>query len=108
MNKEQLEQLSDLEINKLIADIEQIELELDESGTFYWDECWVYDPCNSSSGMMPLVFESGISLTDPDSSGGKVWIASKWFASLRPSIQSRSGNPLRAAAIVYLLMKEGK
>jgi fructose-specific component phosphotransferase system IIB-like protein len=95
MNKEQLEQLSDGELSNAIiqTDVGKMDHSFD---------------INDANCMMPLVFGSGISLTDPDSSGEKVWIASKWFASLRPSIQSRSSNPLRAASIVYLLIKEGE
>ena len=108
MNKEQLENMSDFEINKAIACTQG----MDYSGV---TESMVHDYnmrdyCNNPSDMMPLVFELGIELSP--------LFCGEWVASLVNTYeydeepiydgdyQSVHNNPLRAAAIVYLLMRD--
>jgi hypothetical protein len=120
MNKEQLEAMSDAEINKAVAISASAYEEVPCYGEvvivgdkecYYDDERNIFechaDYCDSYEDMMPLVFEHGIELSP--------LFSDDWCAS---SIQSytyeedpiyehhaRHENPLRAAAIVYLLMQ---
>ena len=114
MNRKKLEVASDLQINVLIAKHEQIDVYLDDEGEFLWERMAgqhgddvIYDPCNNPSDMMPLVFKAEINLnTDVMCSKGG-WTASSrdlnygWSANW----QVTHKNPLRAAAIVWLLMR---
>ncbi len=119
MNKEQLERLSDLELNKLVARLVYDDIEALTSPFDGNDEVWIeraggviintsYDPCNNPSDMMPLVLESAIELS-PLFCGE--WCASElnnYTYEARPiynGYQVVHSNPLRAAAIVYLLMR---
>jgi len=122
MNKEQLEQLSDLEINQAVtaAAYNLQGWELSESGLcFYhcgldgsdWVDFQIIDYCNSPSDMMPLVFEAGISLHNESDDDGVFYCAhnsSDFRHSEYGKHRAWHSNPLRAAAIVYLLIKGGK
>lgn len=72
-------------------------------GSYYFD-------INNPSDMMHLVFESGISLSSPtlcgtDADAGE-WQASAFYPQLNKlDIHVYHSNPLRAAAIVWLLMQ---
>ena len=104
MNKEQLEKLSDFEINKLIA--EKL------FRATYWkagDKIRVddgtptgryVDYCGNLSDMMPLAFANKINLTSQG------WNTPLWCANsiVNHEFSIVNKNPLRAAAIVYLLM----
>lgn len=63
------------------------------------DESWRYfNPCNNPADMWPLIVDNSISVFPFGGHG--VWMARHGnFSSLHK-------NPLRAAAIVYLMMKE--
>jgi len=120
MNKEQLEQLSDLEINQAVT-ATAYNLQgwgLSESGLcFYhcgldgsdWVDFQIIDYCNNPSDMMPLVFEGKVTLS-PIQPYTEEHDPSLWCASCEVdsgAIECWHKNPLRAAAIAYLLMKEG-
>jgi len=139
MNKEQLEQLSDFNLNKLISvklglnvskdqwmhlgDRDENVVIIDTSGDSSDIRNHTFDTvdyCNNPSDMMPLVFERGIGLHpmgESDIEIGMSWLTSDWAAcgidygedneaSMEAEFfESKSDNPLRAAAIVYLLMK---
>ena len=122
MNKEQLEKLSDLHINRMIVESFGHKLDWDvkehqDSGlceTNYKDDA-VYitergyleflNYCNNPSDMMPLAFEAGIDLVSPVSNASDDWQAGKFFLTWKSAINVYHKNPLRAAAIVWLLMQ---
>ena len=103
MNKEQLEKLSDFEINKSIAAIQG----MDYSGV---TEEMVHDYnmrdyCNNWSDMGPLIESAGVTIGSYDGDGFA-------FNNFRGGVDEEiwdnmvyNKNPLRAAAIVYLLMQ---
>jgi hypothetical protein len=62
------------------------------------------DYCNNPSDMMPLVFENKIDLVSCVSNGTEEWQAIKFYITWKAAINIFHKNPLRAAAIVYLLM----
>jgi hypothetical protein len=119
MNKEQLEKLSDFEINVKICESLGIKYEegldvLFAAGKSTGDNVVAVmgpvDYCNNPSDMMPLVFEAGISLIAPDYELKGDWRARSEVEESRhePMMwthESSHANPLRAAAIVYLLMQ---
>lgn len=107
---EQLEGMSDGDINQEIT-VEANNLhgwELSQSGfCFYhcgadgndWVDFQIADYCNNPSAMMPLVFEAGIELSP-------LPITGNWSATfiMDRDIFSIHENPLRASAVVWLLM----
>jgi len=115
MNKEQLEAMSDFEINKLVAEIAiDKDVDIQTIGTKGLELYVVntsgllptmdsLDYCNNPSDMWPLIIEKEISIN---------FRARKNLLPVAKMINSDSNdvihsNPLRAAAIVYLLMQEG-
>ena len=125
-SKEQLEAMSDLQLNRVIA-FELFKLTPDQSIIKHQDSgkctrnykdsavsvgefgCLSFgDYVSDYSLMMPLVFEAGISLI---SSGGGWYTAHSDdldVATIKCSHESYCSNPLRAAAIVYILVKQGE
>ena len=117
--KEQLEGMSDLEVNKLVAKVIYGDINTFTSPSERNGEVWIekasgglintnYDPCNNPSDMMPLVFDSTIELSP--------LFCGEWCASelnnytyeeepIYNGYQVAHKNPLRAAAIVWLLMQ---
>lgn len=116
--KEKLELMSDLNINKEVARLsfdfyDEIRVtQAPSQDSSVWVECdgglenTNYDPCNNPSDIIPLVFEYNISLLDPESNGRNEWQAGKFYPDFTPDIQVQHKNPLRAAAIVYILIKQ--
>lgn len=115
MNKKQLEAMSDLQINTLIAKLEQMDVYLDDGGDFLWEKSAgqhgddiIYDPCNDPSDMMPLAFEHNITVGNYD---GDNFAFSDFESGEHEELWGNMvyhKNSLRAAAIVYLLIKESK
>jgi hypothetical protein len=119
MNKEQLEQLSDLQINRIIAfeangrKPNKSVMKHQDSGlcaTNYKDDAvsicdngdlGFYNYCNDPSDMMPLVFESRITIDYHICDLAQCY---KYTENGAEHTVEHS-NPLRAAAIVYLLMR---
>ena len=103
MQKEDLEKLSDDRINREIMDLiygvgdSDIE-RARKRGRFNY--------CNNWSDMGPLIAGCNITLIDPTSLGCEEWQAGKFYTDFAPDIQVQDKKPLRAAAIVYLLMQE--
>ena len=107
------ETMSDFEINKAVAEIAYKDRHIDYIGVtagrlttpvqvifkigFDGD---TFDYCNNPSDAWPIIVENGISLSA--GSTGTTWNA-VWFYN-----QYRDKNPLRAAMIVYLMMKGGE
>ena len=129
MNKEQLEKLSDFDINSLIISKLEIESDVHFGGgaiTRHVNNGEVLrctetlDYCSNPSDMMPLVFEAGINLSpisNDDIECGTSSLTGDWWAGANnygednecgltsEFYTANSDNPLRAAAIVYLLMR---
>jgi len=117
MNQQELEAMSDLQLDTLIAENEGVDFYVDDDGEFLWlkmggqhGEDIVYSPTNTANHMMPLVFEHGISLIK-DTTEDTYFACSHYEELMHdsPTVYNpvEHSNPLRAAAIVYLLMKEG-
>ena len=96
--------MSDLEINIMVSKSLYGELsnwhkgELNEGVTDY---------CNNPSDAWPIIYGELISLSATETSEGN----HRWFAFSREREgykQVACGNPLRAAMIVYLMMKESE
>jgi hypothetical protein len=118
MNKEQLEAMSDLDINIKVANATYRNLggrdytqylsrhHSQEQGCEVISYCGSeLDYCNSPSDMMPLVFEAGITVGTYDDehfafSGFEGGVYEECWSNM-----IYNDNPLRAAAIVYLLMQ---
>ena len=120
------EEMSDFEINKLIAFklYKGCQVELSKgsiinccvtlNGSFKFSDVLLssFNPCNNPSDAWPIILESGICLTSP-TKGRK---SSSWSASWNydggrwsvGDIVFGHTNPLRAAMIVFLMMKEGE
>ena len=131
MNKEQLENMSDLLINEKVALEQGLLVATDDHQVYargyrekYPSTIWVakhikgdqsepweqVNYCAEPSDMMPLVFERGISLS-PIQPYTEEHDPSLWCASCdvdNGNVECWHANPLRAAAIVYLLMESKK
>tara|TARA_R110000782_G_scaffold126150_1_gene217738 strand:+ start:643 stop:1011 length:369 start_codon:yes stop_codon:yes gene_type:complete len=121
MNKTDYENMSDFELNKLVAH----EVYSDIGGQDYTKhlvvkysygegcECISYcggdklDYCNNPNDMMPLVFEHKIGMQSPWNGSG-VWRACNRGDDDFVEFDCSHANPLRAAAIVYLLLQDDK
>jgi len=111
MQKEQLEAMSDFDLNCLIVDKLEIisDVHFSSAITRHVKDGEVLrcaetlDYCNNPSDMMPLVFEKGISLVymDEEYEAHSLCCGDEVNNTLHK-------NPLRAAAIVYLLIKGEK
>lgn len=115
MKLEDLEPLSDLDINLLICGTLPVNIEDDQgkyipsgdASVMVNDIVSMYqmDFCNDASDMMPLAFDNLISIEwDAELRGAR---PVKWcnvYVLDKVSLLYQS-NPLRAAAIVYLLLK---
>lgn len=107
--------MSDFEINKLVAISLSKELAPDacqDWGNSGFSEVILIcgnckDFCNNPSDAWPIIYGELISLSANETSEGN----HKWFAFGRERKgykQVACGNPLRAAMIVYLMMKESE
>lgn len=73
-----------------------------------------FNPCNNPSDAWPIIFEDRIAII-PDSAAGE-WVAfneftlyeGDWMFASDPARHVNGNNPLRAAMIVYLMMKESE
>ena len=112
-SKEQLEAMSDFEINCVVTSIadecDYSQWAVSEDGALFY-HCGIdgsqyhsvdiLDYCTSIEDMMPLVFEERINLLVTHNG----WVA---FSEHDTPLESEHKNPLRAAAIVYILVKQG-
>ena len=109
MNKEQLERLGDFEINKLIAEKLFRATACRSRGKICVDDGTptgsYVDYCGSLSDMMPLVFKNKINLNYfEDDDGWYCSATSGEYGYESHENECDNKNPLRAAAITYLLM----
>ncbi|MCY4765251.1 phage protein NinX family protein [Klebsiella aerogenes] len=117
-------QLSDFEINKLVAEATGTKVE--ETYQFvnggediadhmsgivlmrkitrnrkHWK---LYGPCNDPADAWPIITEANISLLSVDCIDG----SSSWLAKSKVCPSRGDSNPLRAAMIVFLMMQDAK
>ena len=83
------------------------------SDRFSFEKCDVNsqefpDYCNSWADMGPIIYDLGIDVFSPDSSGTKYWQCVKFYPSLQPDIHLLDENPLRAAALVAIEILESR
>ncbi|MFV8904569.1 phage protein NinX family protein [Serratia fonticola] len=85
-------ELSDLEINKRVASYQGL-------GQVFLARNGDRDYCNNADHAWPIIVNNKISL---------LWNCGSWssWAGEFPDIEVSHDNPLRAAAIVYLMMQE--
>ena len=111
-------EMSDFEINKMVAmTIEGVDFDgngsakcflksMDmESVNVLWsgnEEYSAFNPCNNPSDMWPLIIENKIDVCFIDSANS--W-TSFGLTKNKLLVDSSGDNPLRAAAIVYLMIK---
>ena len=117
--------MSDFEINKMVAmTIEGVDLDSNgnakyavdcfiksmdmESVNVLWsgnEEYSAFNPCNNPSDMWPLIIRNKIDVCFIDSANS--W-ASFGLTKNKLLVESSGDNPLRAAAIVYLMIKDSE
>ena len=98
--------MSDFEINKAVA----AALGMDVSGATEENNImygYVPDICNNPSDAWPVILESRISLR-PDDMYEEAPHSGYWRADNEAGNHCHHENPLRAAMIVYLMMKDGE
>jgi hypothetical protein len=77
---------------------------IDGSGHY---EQQVIDYCGNPADMWPIIVANDIDIISPTTSGTGLWEAYRFFPDLEIcSIEFLHKNPLRAAAIVFLMMHE--
>ncbi len=117
------EDMSDLEINKAVACKLGLRFFIKPNSNGNQTEDWIYggigsphemtelaDYCNSWADMGPLIFRTPIDIECDDTFFGDNFIAgeSLWVAHNPNGSHYHHKNPLRAAAIVYLMMENEK
>lgn len=93
---------TDLQINELVATrLKKKCLLTEESVLAYMDSGYrTFDPCNNPTDAMPIVNEYGISLIYQD--------RKFQFATNDGNIECCIANPLKAAMIIFLCMKDAE
>ncbi|HHN8306242.1 TPA: phage protein NinX family protein [Morganella morganii] len=96
---------SDFEINKAVfgaAKINHDDTELSGSKVFYGNGAkWIeFNPCNNPADAMPIINEYGISLIYQE--------GEFQFATNDGNIECSISNPLKAAMIIFLMMKDAE
>ena len=111
--------MSDFEVNKAViafscayADVDIVQHPHHADGVSvglyraYGDYYEWFDPCNNPSDAWPIMKESLIGVT-PDEDGVTMHFYGDWTARAHcKNLQFTDKNPLRAAMIVYLMMKD--
>lgn len=96
-------ELSDFEINKKVAEhlkLNTIAYERTEIVLFDDMDATPFDPCNNPADAMPIINEYGISLIYQD--------RKFQFATNDGNIECCIANPLKAAMIIFLCMKDAE
>ena len=98
--------MSDFEINKAVSTALGIDVSgaTEENNIMYG---YVPDICNNPSDAWPVILESRISLR-PDDMYEEAPHSGYWRADNEAGNHCHHENPLRAAMIVYLMMKDGE
>ena len=93
MNTEELNELSDFEINRLVADALNLKWNV---RVIMIDCCDVFDPCNNWEDAGPIIYENSICL---DCEKDSMCYASTTGHTVEHK------NPLRAAMMCFLMMR---
>ncbi|MBG6028891.1 DUF2591 family protein [Proteus mirabilis] len=96
-------ELSDFEINKKVAEnlkLNTIAYERTEIVLFDDMDATPFDPCNNPTDAMPIINEYGISLIYQD--------RKFQFATNDGNIECCIANPIKAAMIIFLCMKDAE
>ena len=119
-------EISNFEINKLIAlTIEGVDFDTagnakyavdcfiksidGESVNVLWignGEYSLFNPCNNPADMWPLIVDSKISILPWNEQMWQAWFTDSGLDGIKHRVFDK--NPLRAAAIVYLMIKDEK
>ena len=109
--------LSDFEINKLVAKCEGFNL-FKGCVTKSKSENWVrltpyrnFDPCNNPSDAWPIILKNKISINCYKDGDSDYWESSSYDSKnneKKRQFANDDKNPLRAAMIVYLMMEDAK
>lgn len=108
-------QLSDFEINHRVAKLIGLKLQSSESLLYNTQGKWeIFDPCSNPADSWPIIIENKIAII-PDSADGE-WVAfneftlyeGDWMFASDPERHVNGPNPLRAAMIVFLMMKDAE
>ena len=95
---------SDFEINKAVAIAlgKVIGIRLDSNIIYLigGDELIEFDPCNNPTDAMPIIIDNGISLIFQE--------GNFQFATYDGNIECCISNPLKAAMIIFLMMKDAE
>lgn len=106
--------MSDFEINKLVAELSSVDCcvrvnfsgESIGGGAEKWlcryEEGTKFDPCNNPADAWPIIAEHGIGIIPYKKGLAEAWNAANGLM----SGTTKDGNPLRAAMIAFLKMKE--
>lgn len=106
--------MSDFEINNEVAMLwlKDYRYEYYQHGTCdgveVYSECWFvdrYDYCNNPSDAWPIIVENGVSINHGGMLVGGKWI-DYWYCGDGKGNCCNGDSPLRAAMIVYLMMKD--
>lgn len=100
--------MSDVQVSKAVGDaigIQWANLDDNYHELCYWpepdDELRIFDPCNNPADAWPIITDSMISIR-PVGDDGQLWEAS----GMDGMKADYDKNPLRAAMVVFLMMKE--
>lgn len=95
---------SDFEINKAVAiAIGKVVGIRPDSNIIYLiggDELIEFDPCNNPTDAMPIIIDNGISLIFQE--------GNFQFATYDGNIECSISNPLKAAMVIFLMMKDAE
>ena len=124
MTKPKYEEMSDLDINKMVAAKLGINFPVKpkepycsidgnvirNNGTDGKDgRPYFGDYCNNPSDAWPIIVENKIDITSPASIGADDWQARKFYIQFsKDNIYSLDKNPLRAAMICFLRTKDAE
>lgn len=107
---------SDFEINKMVAELQSLIINEQQGASLKASsssvlvncitESWEFNPCNNPSDAWPIIVDNEISVGvwNRDEYNPFKWCAEDKYGRCRSEWTEE--NPLRAAMIVYLMMKE--
>ena len=108
-------EMSDFEINKLVAEKLGVDAKIEDGRSFTSKRhagenvisvTTVTDYCNNPSDMWPLIVESKISILPWNEQMWQAWFTDSGLDGIKHRVFDK--NPLRAAAIVFLMIKDEK
>ncbi|MDR2226530.1 MAG: DUF2591 domain-containing protein [Providencia sp.] len=99
-------ELSDLEINKKVADEMGFQSEIRENGTWIFNKIWIpFDPCNEPGQAMPIIVENKIGMNFVNNNIG--WSAIHQCI-IKGELEVYGKRYYRTAMELFLLMKDAE